>query len=127
MNISTSDLAMVCCSLASSLAKGAKEIYNYYPLPNGLGSSGQPHPPQFADIRAAGFNVVVNLAMPTSDNALAEEGRLVSETGMTYVHIPVPWEAPDGPPQTILCCGRRHARSRPSLGALRRNRASACL
>ena len=33
--------------------------------------------------------------MPTSENALAEEGRLVSETGMTYVHIPVPWEAPN--------------------------------
>ena len=43
--------------------RGANEIYNYYPLPNGLGSSG-PSPPQFADIRAAGFNVVVNLAMP---------------------------------------------------------------
>ena len=89
-------LAMVCCFASPlSLAEEAlTEIYNYYPLPNGLGSSGQPSPPQFADIRAAGFDVVLNLAMPTSDNALAEEGRLVSETGMTYVHIPVPWEAP---------------------------------
>lgn len=89
-------LAVVCCFASPlSLAENAlTDIYNYYPLPKGLGSSGQPSPSQFADIRAAGFDVVLNLAMPTSENALAEEGRLVSETGMTYVHIPVPWEAP---------------------------------
>ena len=91
-------IVAVACCLASplSLADSAlTDIYNYYPMPDGLGSSGQPSPTQFADIRAAGFDVVLNLAMPTSENALAEEGRLVSETGMTYVHIPVPWEAPN--------------------------------
>lgn len=91
-------IVAVACCLASplSLANNAlTNIYNYYPMPDGLGSSGQPSPTQFADIRAAGFDVVLNLAMPTSENALAEEGRLVSETGMTYVHIPVPWEAPN--------------------------------
>lgn len=91
-------MVAVACCLAShvSLADNPlTDIYNYYPMPDGLGSSGQPTSTQFADIRAAGFDVVLNLAMPTSDNALAEEGRLVSETGMTYVHIPVPWEAPN--------------------------------
>ena len=90
-------IVTVACCLASSLtfaSDGLKDLFNYYPLPEGLGSSGQPSPTQFAAIRAAGFDVVLNLAMPTSENALAEEGRLVSETGMTYVHIPVPWEAP---------------------------------
>ena len=78
-----------------SLAENAlSSIYNYHSSAKRSGVSGQPSPSQFADIRAAGFDVVLNLAMPTSENALAEEGRLVSETGMTYVHIPVPWEAP---------------------------------
>lgn len=71
------------------------EIYNYYPLPQQLGTSGQPTPEQFARIKAEGFDVVINLAMPTSQDALADEGRLVSDAGMTYVHIPVPWEAPN--------------------------------
>ena len=91
-------IVVAACCLASPLSLAGNaltDIYNYYPLPEGLGSSGQPSPKQFADIRAAGFDVVLNLAMPTSENALAEEGRLVSETGMTYVHIPVPWEAPN--------------------------------
>ena len=71
------------------------DIFNYYALPIGLGTSGQPTPEQFSHIQAAGYDVVVNLAMPTSDNALPDEGRLVSENGMTYVHIPVPWDKPD--------------------------------
>jgi protein tyrosine phosphatase (PTP) superfamily phosphohydrolase (DUF442 family) len=70
------------------------DIYNYYPMPANLGTSGQPTPEQFAAIKAAGFDTVINLAMPTSENALPDEGRLVAEQGMTYVHIPVPWEAP---------------------------------
>ena len=70
------------------------EIYNHYAMPAGLGTSGQPTPEQFAAIKDAGFDTVINLAMPTSDNALADEGRLVAEQGMTYVNIPVPWDAP---------------------------------
>lgn len=71
------------------------EISNYFALPMSLGTSGQPTVDQFTAIRAAGFDVVVNLAMPDSDNAIANEGAVVSENGMTYVHIPVPWDAPD--------------------------------
>ena len=71
------------------------EISNYFALPMSLGTSGQPTVDQFTAIQAAGFDVVINLAMPDSDNALPNEGALVSENGMTYVHIPVPWEAPD--------------------------------
>ena len=71
------------------------KISNYFALPMSLGTSGQPTVDQFTAIQAAGFDVVINLAMPDSDNALPNEGALVSENGMTYVHIPVPWEAPD--------------------------------
>lgn len=40
------------------------------------------------------LEVVINLALPTSDNALPNEGELVSAQGMTYVHIPVKFDAP---------------------------------
>ncbi len=32
--------------------------------------------------------------MPNSDEAIPEEGNIVTSLGMTYVHIPVPFDAP---------------------------------
>jgi protein tyrosine phosphatase (PTP) superfamily phosphohydrolase (DUF442 family) len=59
-----------------------------------ISTSGQPSPIQFQDITDAGFHSVINIAMPDSDEALADEGGLVSELGMNYFHIPVPFDAP---------------------------------
>lgn len=61
---------------------------------DGLGTSGQPDEHQFRWIREAGFEVVINLAMPTSDHALPHEGGLVTALGMTYAHIPVDFDNP---------------------------------
>lgn len=71
-----------------------QDITNYFQMTELVATSGQPTEPQFADIAAAGFTAVVNLAMPDNEHALANEGSIVSGHGMTYVHIPVPWEAP---------------------------------
>ena len=68
--------------------------FNYIPLSENLASSGQPTPLQFDDIASAGFKYVINLAMHDSSDALYEEGGLVSEAGMNYFHIPVPFDAP---------------------------------
>ena len=76
------------------MQESIQDILNFIPLRPNIGTAGQPTAEQFAEIAACGYGVVVNLAMPDSDNALAEEGRLVTEQGMNYVHIPVPWEAP---------------------------------
>ncbi len=70
------------------------EIFNYVQLTDRVGTSGQPTADQFADIAAAGYKAVINLAMPDSTDALDNEGSLVSAQGMDYIHIPVPWEAP---------------------------------
>lgn len=59
-----------------------------------IGTSGQPTIAQFADIANAGYNSIVNLAMPDSDDALADEGSVVTSLGMKYIHIPVPFDAP---------------------------------
>ena len=71
-----------------------EEIPSFLAVSDRLGTAGQPGPAQFATIRAAGYEVVINLAMPSSTNALPNEADLVREQGLEYVHIPVVWEAP---------------------------------
>jgi len=70
------------------------EIYNFRLISDGLGTSGQPTESQLRSIREAGFDAVINLALPTSDNAIAHEGSIVTGLGMSYVHIPVNFQAP---------------------------------
>jgi protein tyrosine phosphatase (PTP) superfamily phosphohydrolase (DUF442 family) len=70
------------------------DIRAYVRLADDLGTSGQPTRDQFAAIAAEGFEAVVNLALPTSDDAIADEGAIVTGLGMAYVQIPVPFDAP---------------------------------
>ena len=70
-------------------------ITNYLHVSDSISSSGQPDDDGFRYIAAAGFDAVINLAMPDSDGAIAEEGSIVTQLGMTYHHIPVPFDAPD--------------------------------
>ena len=74
--------------------KTLNHIRNFLRIDDRLATSGMPQPDDFAALRQAGFDVVINLALPTSDNALPNEGELVSAQGMTYVHIPVKFDAP---------------------------------
>jgi protein tyrosine phosphatase (PTP) superfamily phosphohydrolase (DUF442 family) len=46
---------------------------------------------------------VINLALPTSDNALANEGSIVTGHGMAYVHIPVDFRAPTSQDLQAFC------------------------
>ncbi len=71
-----------------------REITNYVQLTDDIGTSGQPTREQFSFIAAAGYEAVVNLALPTSDHAIADEGSVVTGLGMRYVHIPVVFESP---------------------------------
>jgi protein tyrosine phosphatase (PTP) superfamily phosphohydrolase (DUF442 family) len=70
------------------------EVYAYRSLGKKLGTAGQPTEKQFSAIRDAGFEAIINLALPTSDNAIANEGSTVTGLGMAYVHIPVNFQAP---------------------------------
>lgn len=71
-----------------------EEIKNYIQVSDRIASSGQPGEQQFRDIADAGYQVVCNLAMPDSENAIPEEGSIVTAHRMVYVHIPVPFDAP---------------------------------
>lgn len=69
-------------------------ILNYIPISDRIATAGQPTPEQFEAIRAAGYKVVINLAMPTSTNALPNESQIVESLGMDYIPMPVEWEHP---------------------------------
>ena len=71
-----------------------ESIINYYALPDGLVSSGQPTPEEFAAIRDAGYQVLINLVPDDPDTTIPNERDIVTPLGMTYVHIPVIWSAP---------------------------------
>lgn len=60
-----------------------------------IAGSGQPSAEQFTLIRDAGYVCVINLALPTSTNALVDECEIVTGLGMNYIHIPVEWQKPE--------------------------------
>lgn len=66
-----------------------------YQVFEGLWTSGQLSAADIARLPALEIDVVINLALPTSSNALPHEAELVTHEGMCYVQIPVEWERPD--------------------------------
>ena len=71
-----------------------RDIYHFEAITEWLGTSGQPTAEQFQLIAEAGYEAVINLALPSSDNAIAHEGSIVTKHGMAYFHIPVVFERP---------------------------------
>jgi len=68
-------------------------IYNFLHVDD-IGTSGQPTAEQIAAIQANGYEVVINLAVPGQEGALAGEAEIVAGHGMDYVSIPVIWQSP---------------------------------
>jgi protein tyrosine phosphatase (PTP) superfamily phosphohydrolase (DUF442 family) len=71
-----------------------KDIYNYLYWNGKLSSSGMPKPEQLKSVAKAGVQVVINLATSKSEGAIPNEGELVRNLGMEYIHIPVDWNNP---------------------------------
>ena len=71
-----------------------ENIYNYLKISDKIATAGQPSVEQFSYIKQAGYQVVINLALKDSSNALANEKEIVESEEMQYVHIPVIWENP---------------------------------
>jgi protein tyrosine phosphatase (PTP) superfamily phosphohydrolase (DUF442 family) len=71
-----------------------EQIKNYLSYDENLASAGMSTREQLADVAAAGFELVINLAMDQPPYQLPGEAELVQELGMAYVHIPVVWESP---------------------------------
>ena len=70
------------------------DIYNFLPLSEKLLSSGMPTPEQLESLPEAAVQVVINLAMPTSEGAIPNESNLVESLGIEYIAVPVDWDNP---------------------------------
>lgn len=71
-----------------------EQIKNYYRISAAIGTAGQPEAAQFRLIKRAGFDVVINLSLPDSPDAIQDEEQLVQLLGLDYVPIPVDFETP---------------------------------
>ena len=70
------------------------KILNYVKINELISTSGQPKIEELELIANEGFEVITNLAMPTTSNALENEDKIVSSLNMSYIHIPVDFENP---------------------------------
>jgi protein tyrosine phosphatase (PTP) superfamily phosphohydrolase (DUF442 family) len=86
-----------------NLPASLTEIYSFRAVGDRLGTAGQPSESQFHAVHEAGFEAVINLALPTSSNALAHEGSIVTGLGMSYVHIPLDFKAPTSQDFRAFC------------------------
>lgn len=69
-------------------------VLNYIEVNELISTAGQPSVEQLSELKDEGFEVIINLALCTATNALENEDKIVSELGMSYIHIPVDFEEP---------------------------------
>lgn len=69
-------------------------IYNFRAISDNLATSGQATEEQFAAVKEAGFELVINLALLDSKYNLENEAEIIAGLGIEYIHIPVIWDNP---------------------------------
>jgi protein tyrosine phosphatase (PTP) superfamily phosphohydrolase (DUF442 family) len=71
-----------------------EDIYNFLQLSSQITTAGQPTIEQYPTIATGGYQVVINLALKESANALENEDKIATSLGLKYIHIPVIWNTP---------------------------------
>jgi uncharacterized protein (TIGR01244 family) len=89
------------------------EILNWRRLDERITTSGQPGEAQLAEIAVLGVNRIINLGLHTHRMALPDEGASVAGLGMTYVHIPVEFDAPTEADFQRFCAAMGEADGQP--------------
>ncbi|MGA1940712.1 protein tyrosine phosphatase family protein [Arcobacter sp. YIC-310] len=69
-----------------------EELLNYIKINELIHTSGQPTKQQFKKLKEEEFEVVINLALCNSSNAIEDQDKIVSQLGMSYIHLPVDFE-----------------------------------
>ncbi|MBA4384077.1 MAG: phosphotyrosine protein phosphatase [Anaerolinea sp.] len=80
------------------------DAVNTYQVFDWLWTSGQISEDDIKQIQLDGFDTIINLALPTSTNAIKREAELIANLHMNYINIPVEWELPEVE-QFELCAG----------------------
>jgi protein tyrosine phosphatase (PTP) superfamily phosphohydrolase (DUF442 family) len=70
------------------------EIRNFYQATDTIATAGQPNAGQLACLGEQRYVAVINLALPDSMHAVADESHIVASQGITYINIPVNFEQP---------------------------------
>lgn len=76
------------------MAGDPADIRNWQRRPDGVTTSGKLEPHDPARLAAIGVRHVVNLALDSHPEALADEAARMAAAGIAYTHIPVPFDAP---------------------------------
>lgn len=70
------------------------DIRSWQRRADGITTSGKLAPHDPARLAAIGVRHVINLALASHPEALADEAALMAAAGIAYTHIPVPFDAP---------------------------------
>lgn len=71
------------------------DIRGWLRLSGEITTSGRLEEQDVARLAALGVKQVVNLALDSHPDALADEGAKLAAAGIAYTHIPVPFDAPE--------------------------------
>ncbi len=71
-----------------------RNIYHWRRFDHRLTTSGQPTESQLEDLKQIGVSHIINLGLHEHEKALPDEAKSISDLGMTYIHIPVDFDAP---------------------------------
>jgi uncharacterized protein (TIGR01244 family) len=71
-----------------------EQSYNFRRIDERLTTSGLVSPAQLRALGNDGYDAVINLLPDTFEHAVPDEGRIVRDQGLDYVHIPVDFDAP---------------------------------
>ncbi|MBF8269754.1 MAG: Beta-lactamase hydrolase-family protein [Gammaproteobacteria bacterium] len=93
IKILTSLLGMVSMS-GEAIAQEQELAINFVAVSDRLHTAGQPDEAHLSSLASRGYGLVINIAPPASRGSIATEGKLVAETGIAYVNIPVDWQNP---------------------------------
>ncbi|MFM7403449.1 MAG: beta-lactamase hydrolase domain-containing protein [Erythrobacter sp.] len=80
------------------------DIRNWQRRDDGITTSGKLERDDPARLAAIGVRLVINLALDEHPAALADEGGLCAQAGITHTHIPVPFDAPS--PEHVAAMAR---------------------
>ena len=72
-----------------------ESVQGFLRIDDHLATAGQPTAEQLSGLAEAGIGHVINLALPTSTDAVADEAVRVTGQGLNYLQLPVSWEAPE--------------------------------
>lgn len=70
------------------------KVLNFYKYNEYISLSGLPEKKDFQDMKKEGYEIVISLCMPSDSKTLENEEAILTELGLTYIHIPVDYETP---------------------------------